>query len=364
MQQDLLGLTRKTLASIFGDRGISAAHADTIFRNVYKNFDFDLAAYTTLPNRLKELIADKFNLELPLVTKTHSSTYDGSTKMLLTLGDGERIETVVMPESRRITACVSSQVGCRQGCVFCHTARMGLKRNLTAAEIVAQILFANRWIKENPDALSHFFPNHPQPYISNVVFMGMGEPLDNVDAIIEALGIITDDLGLRIPIRRISVSTSGHVEGLLALHHARPDIRFAISLHGTSDSERSRIMPINRKWPLSELFNALRYINEDQDHHLLIQYTLIKGLNDSPEHARRLAELLQGLRVKINLIPFNEFGQSRFAAPDADVVTTFRDILHHSDFRVMVRYSKGQDISAACGLLYHQSESEADTTQF
>jgi 23S rRNA (adenine2503-C2)-methyltransferase len=297
------------------------------------------------------LVADfaaAFTLPLPHILSAHQSGYDKSVKFLLELADGAQVESVLMPESRRITLCVSSQVGCAQGCVFCHTGRMGLKRNLSAGEIVGQVVLADRWLRQNPGWLDG---GGLAPLVgmrvTNLVFMGMGEPLDNTEAVADAVRILVDPYGLALGLRRVSVSTAGHLDGIERISALIPGVRLALSVHSVDDAKRSRIMPINRRWPLAEVVARLRALNSD----VLFQYTMIQGVNDSTEEAERLVELTRGLDAKVNLIPLNPVGPSRLVAPAAEAIQAFRDVLHRAGIRVMVRYSKGQDIAAACGQL-------------
>jgi 23S rRNA (adenine2503-C2)-methyltransferase len=308
---------------------------------------------------MRNLLGDDICTPRPEATDILVSRYDHSVKFLFQLpgvapaespSAESRIETVLMPEKNRITLCVSSQVGCRQACTFCHTGRMGLQRNLTAGEIVGQLVAANAWIAAHPQWLEDLkLP--PFQRVTNIVFMGMGEPLDNVEEVARAIEIMTDALGPAIALRRISVSTAGHLDGLARMLELHPQVRLALSVHSPFEAERSRIMPINRRWPLSAVLAAIHRAQQTQPHEVLLQYTLIHGVNDSLEHARELVRITEGLRIKVNLIPLNEIDPSRFCSPARESVEAFRDYLHQSGLRVMVRYSKGQDIAAACGQL-------------
>lgn len=342
-----------TLAELEADCssiGVPRIHARNLFRSAYKDSMPKPWDRPGLPKALlSRFTTDYRTLDLKIDRELLSS-YDGSVKFVIGLVDGRQVEMVLMPESKRMTLCVSSQVGCAQACTFCHTGRMGLDRNLSAAEIVGQVWTANRWLKENPEWLtSNRLPVYQR--VSNIVFMGMGEPLDNVDAVARALTILTDPYGAGIAKRRISVSTAGHLDGLDALLKIHPDVRLAISVHSADVVERSKIMPINRKWPLPQLIERLRNLPQQQEHGLLLQYTLINGVNDSVEHAKKLIALVQGMNVKINIIPLNPIDPSRFQAPDSARLELFRDTIYASGIRVLVRYSKGQDIAAACGQL-------------
>jgi 23S rRNA (adenine2503-C2)-methyltransferase len=347
---NILGQSLEDLEELCIRQGASPAHAKSIFRSMYKDqlekpeFAFGLS------KNFADFISNEYSSKRPEIVSEHLSHYDGSVKFLVGLLDGKQVEMVLMPESKRVTLCVSSQVGCAQGCVFCHTGRMGLLRNLEASEIVAQVWIANNWIKGNPKWIQDNRLQRHQK-ITNIVFMGMGEPLDNVLEVAKSISILTNPYGFNLPLRKISVSTAGHLDGLDSLVSIHPDVRLAISIHSAVDSERSRIMPINKRWPLAMLMDKLRHLPTQMKHGLLLQYTLIHGVNDSIEHAKKLTELVQGMNVKINLIPLNPVGPSRLKGPELASLEIFRDEIHRSGLRVMVRYSKGQDIFAACGQL-------------
>ena len=344
------GMTKSELETQCWNLGVPRVHAATMMSRVYKDLANLHWQDATLPRILRNFTQTNVSFALPKVLKELQSGYDQSVKFLLSMDDGAQIECVLMPESKRITLCVSSQYGCAQACVFCHTGRMGLRRHLSAGEIVAQVVIANRWILDHPEWLKTLgLP--PSTLISNLVFMGMGEPLDNVDEVVSAIRILTEPHGMQMGKRRISVSTAGHLEGLSKLIQELPQVRLALSLHAVTDSERSKIMPINRRWPLANLLAALKDLTNRQKHGVMIQYTLIHGINDSEDHAQKLGDLLEGIRTKINLIPLNKIGPSRFDAPERDSIERFRNQLQQRGFRVLVRYSKGQDIAAACGQL-------------
>jgi len=330
---------------------VADVHARQLFRHAYRDLSDAPWFGQGLPKKLTQKMSGSFVTDSVAVDQFFESEYDASVKFSLKLNDDSLVEMVIIPEKARITLCVSTQVGCRQGCVFCHTGRMGLIRNLTAGEIVGQVVTAQKWLSTNENWYERSSKN-PGALISNVVFMGMGEPLDNVDALIKSIEIMTDPMGLAIAQKKLSVSTSGHIDGLEKLLARFPRVPVAISLHETDDTRRSKIMPINRRWPLAELIEMIRKINIlNPRGSVLIQYTLISGVNDSLQQASALADLLEGLRVKVNLIPLNEIEPSRFQRPDEDGVALFRDYLHSRGYRVMVRYSKGLDIVAACGQL-------------
>lgn len=353
--RDLYGCPRETLESWLAEAGLPLVHARNLYRATFKQLSPEPWAGPSFPERLRARCAADWRVgPLPAVVEEHHSQYDFSVKFVLGLQDGARVEAVLMPEKQRITLCLSSQVGCRQGCVFCHTGRMGLVRNLDAAEIVGQLVHADRWIAAHPEWLQkNRLPVGQR--VTNVVFMGMGEPLDNVDAVADALRIATDPYGLHLGLRRISVSTAGHLEGLERLVRAVPGVRVALSVHSTDEVKRAKIMPISRRWPLGEVMVKLHELFGPDQRPVMFQYTMIAGVNDDPEEARRLAALARGLNAKVNLIPLNEVSASRLAAPAAERIQAFRDILHAAGLRVMVRYSKAQDIAGACGQLIVQS---------
>lgn len=346
----ILGFTRQEIEHDCLQVGVPLIHARDLFRSSYKEFNVTPWDRSGLPRSYSEHCREAFEGFVGKISSLQMSQYDGSVKFAVELRDGLRVEAVLMPEAKRVTLCISSQVGCAQGCVFCHTGRMGLTRNLDASEIVGQVWLANKWIKENPSWLAaNRLTSHQK--ITNIVFMGMGEPLDNPAEVSKAISILTDPFGFNLAKRRISVSTAGHLEGLNQLLKSHPDLRLAISVHSAFDAERSKIMPINRRWPISDVMETLRSNSCLQKNGILVQYTLISGVNDSEAHAKKLADLVNGMNVKVNIIPLNPVGPCRLKSPDRERLEAFRDEIYKSGIRVMVRYSKGQDISAACGQL-------------
>ena len=264
---------------------------------------------------------------------------DGTRKLLFRLLDGERIESVLIDEERRLTLCVSSQVGCALGCRFCLTGEKGYRRNLSAGEIVDQICAARRELG-------------PEERITNLVFMGMGEPLANLQQVAKALEIITSDHGLNFSTRKVTLSTVGLVPEMLELSRLFP-IKLAVSLHAADNETRSRIMPINRRYPLEELLEACRQLELPRRQRITFEYLLLAGVNDSAADAHKLAKLLKGLRAKINLIPFNEYPGSPFKRPAPNRIEDFQKILQEEHYTATVRQSRGAGIMAACGQLTH-----------
>ena len=264
---------------------------------------------------------------------------DGTRKLLFRLQDGEYIEGVLIAEGQRLTLCVSSQVGCAFGCRFCLTGQAGYRRDLTAGEIVDQICTARRELG-------------PDERITNLVFMGMGEPLANFDQVVKGLEIITADNGLNFSTRKITLSTVGLIPEMHRLSRLLP-IKLAVSLHAADNETRSRIMPINRRYPLEELLEACRQLELPRRQRITFEYLLLGGVNDSAADARKLAKLLKGLRAKINLIPFNEFPAAAFYRPSPNRIAEFQEILQKKHYTVTIRQSRGAGIMAACGQLTH-----------
>ena len=349
-KNSFFGMTLADVEAHCRDFGVSVMHARDLFRSAYKDGLIKPWTRPGIPLKYSGYCERELSPVGVRVSSEFVSQYDGSVKFIIELSDGRLVEMVLMPEAKRVTLCVSSQVGCAQACVFCHTGRMGLIRNLDASEIVGQVWQANQWIALHPEWLqANRLPAGQR--VTNIVFMGMGEPLDNVEAVAQSITILSDPYGLNLAKRRISVSTAGHLDGLREMVKIHPDVRLAISVHSAIDSERSKIMPINRRWPIENLVEVLRELPTQRENGLLLQYTLISGVNDSVEHARKLIELISGLNVKINIIPLNPVGPSRLKGPSEDSLVAFRDEIYKSGHRVMVRYSKGQDIAAACGQL-------------
>lgn len=309
-----------------------------------------------------------FTLPVELVHVLRSSS-DGSLKMVMRTVRAERVltavaspgtpasardsglsyedcfESVLIPERGRLTQCVSSQIGCAQACRFCQTGRMGLRRSLSAAEIVAQVVLGQRIWREHGGSAEGFGADR----VSNVVFMGMGEPLDNTEAVLKACGILSEPLGLAIGQRHITISTVGLRDGLESVLTRSP-YPLALSLHSPFDDERSRIMPVNRLHPIRDVLDLMAKLRRGREE-FFIQYTLIRGVNDSRAHADALADLLKTLPCKVNLIPLNEHDGAAFRRPGLDALSLFRKVLKDRGFVVTVRFSKGRDIDAACGQL-------------
>jgi 23S rRNA (adenine2503-C2)-methyltransferase len=344
---NLLGKSPEELRAFLQDMGEPTYRGRQIYHALYAERRSNFGAMTNLPAALRERLAHEAAIDLPKIVRTYHSD-DGTLRYVLNLGataesenpstKAATIETVFMPEENRQTICISTQAGCAVDCHFCLTATLGLIRNLTAGEMIGQVVLA---LELNRDALK------PQ---TNVVLMGQGEPLLNYEAVLAALRILLDPNGMAISPKHITLSTSGIIPGIekLGLEKVRP--KLAISLNASTNEQRDKIMPINRKYPIEKLIEACERYPLRTWEHLTFEYVLLGGFNDSAEDARRVARLLANLRVKVNLIPWNP-GELPFEKPDPSRVEEFRRILTEKNVRAFVRYSRGQDVMAACGQL-------------
>jgi len=336
-KSDIKNLTKNDLILWLRDNGIHSYRAGQIFKWIYIRQADSFESMTDLGKKTRNLLSSHFTVDRLETVKIEKSV-DGSEKTLFRLMDGNHIETVLIPEKKHQTLCISTQVGCAQSCRFCLTARDGFIRNLTSGEIISQI----RDVKNSME--------HPE-FLKNVVLMGMGEPLANYDNVIKALDTITDgDHGLKLSTRKVTVSTAGLIPKFSDLGRDTR-VNLAISLNATDNKTRSMLMPVNRRYPIEDLIDACKRYPLSPRQKLTFEYVLIKGINDSPDQAKRLVELLRPIRAKINLIPFNESAESEFQRPDDETVNQFLKVLHDSGYTAIVRHSKGRDISAACGQL-------------
>jgi len=321
--------------------GEKAFRASQVMKWIHQHGVVDFAEMSNLSKALRLRLDDAAVLDLPEVSAKQASN-DGTIKWLLRLADGNAIETVYIPEAGRGTLCVSSQVGCSLNCSFCSTARQGYNRNLTTAEIIAQLWVANRELGYSPDG---------DRVVTNVVMMGMGEPLLNFDNVVAAMRIMMDDFAYGLSKRRITLSTAGVVPALYALRDTC-DVSLAISLHATTDELRNELVPINRKYPIAELLDACRsYVAIALRRRVTFEYVMLDGINDSPDEAHRLVELLRDIPSKVNLIPFNPFPDTRYRSSSKTAINRFRDIIIEGGIVTVTRKTRGEDIDAACGQL-------------
>jgi 23S rRNA (adenine2503-C2)-methyltransferase len=344
---NLLGLSPSRMADFCEAIGEKRFRAQQLLRWIHQLGVADFHEMTNISKGLRSLLAEVAEVRAPQVVHQADSS-DGTRKWVMEVSGGARIETVLIPDGQRATLCVSSQVGCSMDCSFCSTGKRGFLRDLTAAEIVGQLWIAAK----SYDALRA----GAQRVVTNVVMMGMGEPLMNFDNVVTAMNLMMDDHAYGISKRRVTLSTSGVVPEIDRLADVT-DVSLAISLHAPNDELRNTLVPINRKYPIAMLLDACkRYMERMPDTHRVttVEYTLIEGVNDQVEQARELASLLRDFPCKINLIPFNPFELSSYRRPSLPVIRQFQDVLHNAGFTVTVRTTRGDDIDAACGQLVGQ----------
>lgn len=343
IKTNLLDLDRAALADFFTARGEKGFRATQVMKWIYGQGVTDFDAMTNLGKGLRAELHACADVRLPVVISDHFSD-DGSRKWLLKLEDGNCIETVYIPETDRGTLCVSSQVGCMLNCSFCSTAQQGFNRNLGSGEIIAQLYMAARALGQTADG---------ERLISNVVMMGMGEPLLNYDNVVRAMGIMLDDYGYGLSKRRITLSTAGVIPALRQLREDC-DVSLAVSLHAADDLLRNQLVPLNKKYPIRELLDACKaYVGEGR-RRVTFEYVLLAGVNDSDAHARRLARRLEGVPAKVNLIPFNPFPGTRYQRSSSNRIQHFFEILNSAGIVTITRRTRGDDIDAACGQLAGQ----------
>ncbi|MEM1200309.1 MAG: 23S rRNA (adenine(2503)-C(2))-methyltransferase RlmN [Pseudomonadota bacterium] len=364
-RQSIIGLTRAELAETFKEMGLPERQvrmrASQIWRWAYNKGIAQFDEMTNVSKALREQLAERFTLARPEIV-TEQISVDGTRKWLLRLapdawGARHEVETVYIPEENRGTLCVSSQVGCTLTCSFCHTGTQTLVRNLTAEEIVQQLMVARDRLGEWPEALADN-PDAPAGgrYITNMVLMGMGEPLYNFDNVKAAMEIISDNEGLSLSKRRITLSTSGVVP-MIARCGEEIGVMLAISLHATRDEIRNHLVPLNKKYPIKELLDACRaYPGLSNARRITFEYVMLRDVNDSPKHAKELVQLLKGIPAKVNLIPYNPWPGSPHECSDWDTIEAFAEIVNRAGYSSPVRTPRGRDIMAACGQLKSASE--------
>ena len=338
---NLLGLDMPALKAFFVDIGEKPFRAAQVMQWIHHYGVADFDGMTNISRDLRARLKETALVAGPEIVLDRVAQ-DGTRKWLLRLADGNCIEAVFIPEDERGTLCVSSQVGCVLNCSFCSTARQGYSRNLTSAEIIAQVWVANRALGRDPKG---------ERIITNVVMMGMGEPLLNFDQVVPAIHIMLDDMAYGLSRRRVTLSTAGVIPMLDRLRAACP-VSLAVSLHAPTDALRDQLVPLNKKYPIAELLAACRrYVAGDARRRVTFEYVMLAGVNDSPEQAQALARLLQDVPCKVNLIPFNPFPESGYQRSQRAVIDRFRDILMRANITTITRKTRGDDIAAACGQL-------------
>ncbi len=331
---NLKSLSKKEIVTFIEGQRLPRYRADQLIHWIYQKYASEINEITEFSKELRNVLNEiAFISNLELVKKQKS--FDGTEKFLFSLEDRQTIEIVLIPDKNRLTLCISSQVGCAMGCRFCLTGKTGFVRNLKSYEIVDQILAVNRIIR----------PGN----VTNIVLMGMGEPLENFDEVVDALWRIVQFVG--ISKKRITLSTAGIVPKMLLLSEKAPAVNLAISLNATTDEERNEIMPVNMKYPIRSIISACKKYPLQPGRRITFEYVLIEGKNDSVEDALRLVKLLKGIHCKINLIPINPHPATDFERPSEEKVLAFQKIFLQNDVRALIRESKGQDILAACGQL-------------
>ncbi len=336
VKKPLFGFDQQQLIEVCKSLDVSTVHAKAIMAKVFRRAEFDLENIPHFPRKLLSWLQDNTEHSLPQVISAQQSE-DHTRKLLMRMADKRDVESVLIPGAGRITQCISSQVGCAIGCEFCLTATAGLTRNLTTAEMISEVMVAHRTLGEYP---------------RNMVLMGMGEPLHNYEHVARFIRMVTDEQGMAFSPRRVTISTAGLVPAIYKLLEDDLPCSLAVSLNATTNEVRDRIMPINHKYPLEQLLQAMAaYVAVRKSKRILIEYVLLAGINDSLDDARRLVKIAKEINSTVNILPFNPFPGSPYQRPDDEVVDMFRNHLNDSGVVAVVRISKGREISAACGQL-------------
>ena len=335
MKDSFYGVTRSELDTLLDRPQRSSRALTAVYRQGIRRFE----EVSAIPAASRERLAERFDLSLPAIDRRFDSE-DGTRRYLLRLRDGEVVESALIPEADRVTFCISTQVGCALGCTFCLTAQLGLVRSLSAAEIVSQVVTLDRDNRERGGAAR-----------TSIVFMGMGEPLDNYDQTMKAIRVLEDRCGLGLPLSRITLSTVGLVPGIRRLASEPLFPNLSISLTGARNAVRSALMPINRKYPIEEVLGAVRDFPPARQKRVMLEYVLIEGLTDAESDARDLVQLLDGLRIKVNLIPLNPAPEIPYARPSDSAIRAFQRVLTSSGVFTFIRRNRGGDVSSACGQL-------------
>lgn len=335
--QDIKEFNLKELEEKFLSLEIKAYHARQVFSWIYKKGVLDFNYMSDIPQKLREMLVDKFYIsELKLLKLLKSE--DGTAKLLLGLKDGNCVEAVIIPTRERVTACVSSQVGCKFGCNFCASGMLGFKRNLSVGEIIDQVIYLKDTAPDNK--------------LTNLVFMGIGEPMDNYANVMKAIRIINSGQGFNIGARKITISTSGVIPGIESLSREELQVELSVSLHAADDKLRTALMPVNKKYPLKELIKACKEYSLKTNRQVTFEYILIKGVNADIGNARNLVKLLEGFKLsKVNIIPFNSILEFKAQTADKATIISFQDYLAKHGVHAILRKERGEDIGAACGQL-------------
>jgi len=352
MKQNLLDFDVQQLTAWFAENGEKPFRAKQVLRWIYKTGEQDFDAMSDLAVSLREKLKQIACIQPPKVMREEVSD-DGTRKWLLDMGTGNAVETVFIPEESRGTLCISTQAGCALDCAFCSTGKQGFNRNLSVAEIIGQLWWANHQLGKDADG---------NWMISNVVMMGMGEPLLNFDNTLSALRLMLDDHAYGLSRRKVTVSTSGILPAMDRLRDACP-VALAVSLHAPNDALRNVLVPVNEKYPLHELMAACqRYLEKAPRDFITFEYVMLEGVNDSEQHARELVKLVKNVSCKFNLIPFNPFPQTQYRRSGVEAIRRFRDVLVKADIVVTTRKTRGDDIAAACGQLAGQVQDKTKRT--
>lgn len=348
--RNLLGMNRQELATWLAPYGVTEPQAARLLQAIHQHGVTDFSEMTFLNTRTREVLLQQATLT-PLTVQSEQFATDGVIKWLFSVADDNAVETVFIPEEKRATLCISSQIGCSLNCSFCATARQGFNRNLTAAEIVGQVYTAMRRLAALPEP--------PKQRISNVVFMGMGEPLLNFEPVVIASNVLLDDWAYGLAKRRVTVSTSGVVPAMLKLRE-ESETALAVSLHAPTDELRNILVPLNKKYPLEQLMQVCRDYYPDRKRDITFEYVMLAGINDQPEHAIALLALLKDIPAKMNLIPFNPFPQAEFQTSSPATIAAFQRELASGGLVTTIRKTRGENIAAACGQLAGNVSSKAN----
>lgn len=349
----IYGVPLEQFKTILKENGFKAFNAEQVFSWLYKKYCFDLEQWTNISKEMKTFLVERFDFTLPKIIWNGLSS-DGTRKFLVAMRDSKSVETVMIAaESGRRTLCISSQVGCAIGCTFCHTGTMGLTRNLESGEIVGQFVAVQNWLNTNGSV---------DDKLSNIVYMGQGEPLHNFENVKKATQLFVEEKGLGLGQRRITLSTSGLVPQIKKLDEF-PSINIAISLHAAHNNIRTELMPINKAYDLDRLLDAIKQIPLKAHRYITYEYLLIDHYNDREEDIKALVNLLPKKVSKVNLIPFNEYPESKFKRPSVQRITWFRDQLEQNGITCTIRATKGADILAACGQLKSEMDKKLNLWQ-